>query len=178
MIFYIINNLVCIREKVRILRKMFGHWPLLDKNKSRSRCKKAACDGFTHIFCSTCGSHYCLTSTRNCFAFHDQHQQQSQRRPKQNEQKQKPLKNLNINVPRRPICNRKTNLLSASSNLDAPTVGSSGFKRKSPVDSEAGSISNDGSVNGSSFANVPARTAKYNTRDSSSFVGTFSGSKE
>lgn len=157
---------------------MFEHWPLLDKNQSRSRCKKAGCDGFTHIFCLICETHYCITSTRNCFAFHDQHEQKPQRRPKQKGQKQKPLINLNGIVPRRSICNRETNLRSASSNLDAPAVGSSGFKRKSPVDSGADSISNDGSVHRSCFDNVPAKKAKYNTCDSSSFVGAFSGNKE
>lgn len=148
---------------------MFDHWPIIDTNKSRSRCRKADCDGFTHTHCSACGFHFCITSTRNCFAFHDQHQQQQRQQPKRKEQKQK---------PRRSVCSRKTNLRSASSNLDAPEVGSSGFKRKSPVDSGAGSISNDGSVSGSSFGNVPPKKAKYNTRNSSSFVGVHPGIKK
>lgn len=47
-----------------------NHWLKFDDKKSRSRCKLDGCDGFTHAYCTKCDTHFCFTSTRNCFQYH------------------------------------------------------------------------------------------------------------
>lgn len=45
----------------------YDHWPKKDNKKSQSRCKMENCGEKTHIYCSKCQLHLCITSSRNCF---------------------------------------------------------------------------------------------------------------
>lgn len=48
-----------------------SHWPDIAHKPSRSSCKNANCTGLTNVYCETCATYLCFTSTRNCFAeFH------------------------------------------------------------------------------------------------------------
>lgn len=44
-----------------------GHFPEFDKNDNATRCKNENCRFKTHLFCTKCNIHLCLTTSRNCF---------------------------------------------------------------------------------------------------------------
>lgn len=89
-----------------------NHWVFYDDKDdkpSRSRCALATCKFFTHLFCSKCGKHLCMTSTRNCFyAYHCRpteltYKKKSRRRQNQNKKtvavKKKPVqKSIDLKV--------------------------------------------------------------------------------
>lgn len=74
----------------------FNHWVEFDKKKSRSRCKLADCNGFTHAHCTKCKLSLCCSVNRNCFRkFHKPGSANIQAIPAKriNQQRQKLTKN-------------------------------------------------------------------------------------
>lgn len=109
-----------------------NHWPIFDKKKCRTRCKLPGCTFFTHIFCSKCEHHFCLTSKRNCFySFHHSHQEK--KREQRRRSNKIPVKNGSKTDSKNSLesnGNKENNSRSASSSSDILMVTKNGYKRK------------------------------------------------
>lgn len=120
--------------------------PYVDQKDSRSRCKITGCRGFTHIFCTKCDLHLCITSKRNCFyKYHDQQKQTNkQKQPSTVETSTKNLKAGSRSIP------------------SSLVIGVNCSKQK---------LSYGPKSDTNSWGSEPDKKFKYNTRKSLSFPG-------
>lgn len=152
-----------------ILDKMF-HWPFYDEKKSRSRCKMPGCIFFTHVFCTKCEIHLCLTSKRNCF--YSMHNGR-----------------MNTDEQRRRCCNDDlvdnsnsgdndcSSSFSKESSSSALIVNLNERKRKCSFDSEKSVNENDACIESNGSNLTTAKHTKHNSFIQTSFEGVFAANK-
>lgn len=150
------------------------HWVLVDEKKCRSRCKMPGCIFYTHLYCSKCEAHFCITSKRNCFySFH--HPQEKTTSSNSNEQHRKRCyenARSNDGVSKKPRSTKSK----CKAHSTASSGCTSGLKTKAPFGSRPDS--NHHGV--SEIIDGPVTRSKKIKRDasvSSSFVGVFSENK-
>lgn len=150
------------------------HWPFYDKKKSRTRCKMPGCSFFTHIFCTKCEIHLCLTSKRNCF--YSMHNVQITTNEKRQQQCRRCCNddlvgNSDTTVKDWPSKQSK------ESSSDGLAANVNKKKRKLPFDSEESANSNGTCTETNDSSVTPAKKTKHNSFVPSSFAGVFSGNK-
>lgn len=55
------------KPSVELRFDRLDHLPDIDEKANASRCKNIGCAKKTHIYCTKCNLHLCLTQRRNCF---------------------------------------------------------------------------------------------------------------
>lgn len=170
---------MCQKVQKKCTQKSYDktrHWPFVDKRESRSRCKFAGCKGFTHIFCTKCEMHFCITSKRNCF--YKFHNEQPKTMNKQRRRQQQQQRSVAAKKERKFNGNRETTSQAASSSLDAPGIGSSGSKHKLSSGPNTSRNSSRAPKSSKGLDVTPCQKVKYNTRKSPSSACVSAGKQE
>lgn len=151
------------------------HWPFFDDKKSRTRCKMPGCSSFTHIFCTKCEIHLCLTSKRNCF--YSIHNAQMNTNENQKPQRRRRCCNDDLVGNSDSSGNDCSSTVPKKSKSDELAVNVHKEKRKLSFDSEESVNINDACTESNGSSVTPAKKTNTNSIVPSSFEGVFSGKK-